>query len=130
MTDAPILIDIADSDILVQTLDIIALVLVLAGAFLCLTAAVGLLRFRDVPTRLHAATKPQVLGLLLILIAIGLSLRTWEVVAFLTPIFLIQIATAPVAAHMEGRAAYRRGRIAEETLYVDELRGTPTDPST
>ena len=51
------------------------LVLILIGALLCLTAAIGLLRFRDVPTRLHAATKPQVLGLLLICLAIALSLR-------------------------------------------------------
>ncbi|NLA09480.1 MAG: cation:proton antiporter, partial [Microbacteriaceae bacterium] len=47
-------------------IDVIVMVLVLLGAILCLTAALGLLRFRDVPTRLHAATKPQVLGLLLL----------------------------------------------------------------
>ena len=50
-------------------LDTIALVLVLLGAVLCLTATIGLLRWRDAPTRLHAATKPQVLGVLLIVIA-------------------------------------------------------------
>ncbi|PJI54573.1 cation:proton antiporter, partial [Methylobacterium radiotolerans] len=33
------------------------LVLILLGAILCLSASVGLLHFRDVPTRLHAATK-------------------------------------------------------------------------
>ena len=41
-----------------EVLHIVSLVLILAGALLCLTAAIGLLRFRDVPTRLHAATKP------------------------------------------------------------------------
>ena len=48
-------------------IDVAILVLILLGAVLCLSAAVGLLRFRDVPSRLHAATKPQVLGLILIL---------------------------------------------------------------
>ncbi len=43
-------------------LDVTALVLILIGALLCLTAAIGLLRFRDVPTRLHAATKPKCSG--------------------------------------------------------------------
>ena len=43
-------------------LDGAALVLILIGALLCVTAAIGLVRFRDVPSRLHAATKPQVLG--------------------------------------------------------------------
>ena len=42
-------------------IDVAVLVLILIGAVLCLSAAVGLLHFRDVPTRLHAATKPQVL---------------------------------------------------------------------
>ena len=111
-----------------EILDTVALVLVLIGALLCLTAAIGLLRFHDVPTRLHAATKPQVLGLILICIAIALALRAWPVVAFLVPIVMIQLATAPLSAHMVARQAYRNGTIDERSLYVDELaepRGTP-----
>jgi len=102
-------------------LDAASLLLVLAGALLCLSAAIGLLRFRDVTTRLHAATKPQVLGLLLICVAIALSLRSWPVVAFLTVVVLVQLATAPLAAHMIGRQAYRNGTVDEPSLYVDEL---------
>ncbi|MEX0153577.1 monovalent cation/H(+) antiporter subunit G [Microbacterium sp. LMI1-1-1.1] len=101
--------------------DTIALVLVLIGALLCLTATLGLLRWRDVPTRLHAATKPQVLGVLLIVVAVVLSLRTWEALAFGIPVILIQFATAPLAAHMVGRAAYRNRTTDEGSLYVDEL---------
>jgi multicomponent Na+:H+ antiporter subunit G len=102
-------------------LDIAALVLILLGALLCLTAAIGLLRFTDVPTRLHAATKPQVLGLILICLAVALSLRSWAVVAFLVPVVLIQLATAPLSAHMIGRRAYRNGTIDEQGIFVDEL---------
>ncbi len=102
-------------------IDIIVIVLVLFGALLCLTAAIGLLRFRDVPTRLHAATKPQVLGLMLIALAISLSLGSWQVTAFLVPVVLIQLATAPLSAHMVGRQAYRNGTIDERSLLVDEL---------
>ena len=101
--------------------EIAALVLILLGAALCLTAAIGLLRFRDVPTRLHAATKPQVLGLILICIAIALALDSWQVAAFLVPVVLIQLATAPLSAHMVGRQAYRNGTIDERSLVVDEL---------
>ncbi len=96
-------------------------ILILIGALLCLTAAIGLLRFRDVPTRLHAATKPQVLGLILICIAIALSLESWAVAAFLVPVVLIQLATAPMSAHMVGRQAYRNGTIDEQSLVVDEF---------
>ncbi|MGZ0712165.1 monovalent cation/H(+) antiporter subunit G (plasmid) [Coraliomargarita sp. W4R53] len=102
-------------------LDTASLVLILMGALLCLTAAIGLLRFRDVPSRLHAATKPQVLGLILICLAIALSVRSWAAVAFLIPIVLIQLATSPLAAHMIGRQAYRNGTIDRANLYVDEL---------
>ncbi|MDQ1138413.1 multicomponent Na+:H+ antiporter subunit G [Microbacterium sp. SORGH_AS 1204] len=109
-------------------LDAVALVLVLIGAVLCLTATIGLLRWRDVPTRLHAATKPQVLGVLLIVIAVELSLRSWEALAFGIPIVLIQFATAPLAAHMVGRAAYRNRTTDEANLYVDELRHSTEQP--
>jgi multicomponent Na+:H+ antiporter subunit G len=101
--------------------DTIAVVLVLIGALLCLIAAIGLLRFRDVPTRLHAATKPQVLGLILIALAIALSIRSWAAIAFLVPIVLIQLATAPLSAHMVGRQSYRNGTVDEAGLFVDEL---------
>ncbi len=104
-----------------EILDTAALVLVLIGGLLCITAAIGLLRFHDVPTRLHAATKPQVLGLILICLAIALSLRSWPVIAFLVPIVMMQLATAPLSAHMVGRQAYRNGTIDERSLYVDEL---------
>lgn len=96
-------------------------ILILIGALLCLTAAIGLLRFRDVPTRLHAATKPQVLGLILICVAIALALESWPVAAFLVPVVLIQLATAPMSAHMVGRQAYRNGTIDEQSLVVDEF---------
>ncbi|MDN3495039.1 monovalent cation/H(+) antiporter subunit G [Planococcus sp. APC 4015] len=109
-------------------IDIVSLVLILFGALLCLTAAIGLLRFRDVATRLHAATKPQVLGLILIALAIALSLRTWPVVAFLVPIVLMQLATAPLSAHMVGRQAYRNGTIDERSLFVDELADSRRTP--
>ena len=109
-------------------LDVTALVLILIGALLCLTAAIGLLRFRDVPTRLHAATKPQVLGLILICLAVALSLRSWPVVAFLVPVVLIQLATAPLSAHMVGRQAYRNGTIDERALFVDELAESKQTP--
>ncbi|MEL5991111.1 monovalent cation/H(+) antiporter subunit G [Microbacterium phosphatis] len=109
-----------------EILDTASLVLVLLGALLCITAAIGLLRFRDVPQRLHAATKPQVLGLLLIAIAVALSLRSWTVVFSLVPVVLIQMATAPLSAHMIGRQAYRNGDV--QGLVLDELAEEPGHP--
>ena len=50
-------------------------VLVLAGSTLALTAAIGVVRFPDTLSRMHAATKPQVLGLLLVLVGAAIRLR-------------------------------------------------------
>jgi multicomponent Na+:H+ antiporter subunit G len=108
-----------------SVIDIAVLVLILLGAILCLSAAVGLLRFRDVPSRLHAATKPQVLGLVLICLAIAVSMRTVGGIlvglALVAPIVLMQFATAPLSAHIVGRQAYRNGTTDERSLVVDEL---------
>lgn len=110
----------------------ITLVLVLLGALLCLSAAVGLLRFRDVPSRLHAGTKPQVLGLVLICLAIAVSQRTIGGillgVVIVSPVVLLQFATAPLAAHMVGRQAYRNGTIQVHTLVADEYAESKQTP--
>ena len=46
-------------------------VLIMTSAFLSMAAGIGIIRVPDVLTRLHAATKPQVLGLAVALLAIG-----------------------------------------------------------
>ncbi|MCK2035128.1 monovalent cation/H(+) antiporter subunit G [Microbacterium sp. SSW1-49] len=113
-------------------IDVAVLVLILLGAVLCLSAAVGLLHFRDVPSRLHAATKPQVLGLVLICLAVALSQRSVGGillgVVLVAPIVLMQFATAPLSAHMVGRQAYRNGTMEQRTLVVDELADSKQTP--
>ncbi|GGM35922.1 monovalent cation/H(+) antiporter subunit G [Microbacterium saperdae] len=113
-------------------IDVAVLVLILLGALLCLSAAVGLLHFRDVPSRLHAATKPQVLGLVLICLAVALSQRSVGGIllglVLVAPIVLMQFATAPLSAHMVGRQAYRNGTMEHRTLVVDELADSKQTP--
>lgn len=96
-------------------------VLLLAAAVLSVAAGIGLLRFSDVLTKLHAVTKPQVLGLILVILAIVLAMQSWVVFFALLPVFVFQSLTAPVAAHMVGRASYRTGDIDSDHLLVDEL---------
>lgn len=102
-------------------LDIFAAVLLLGGALMSLAAAVGLLRFPDLLSRMHAATKPQVLGLLLFLLAIAVQQRSWAVVPVLIVCWIFQLLTAPVSAHMVGRAGYRTKRLRKDLLSMDEL---------
>jgi multicomponent Na+:H+ antiporter subunit G len=104
-----------------EFLDIAAAVFVVLGAVLSLVAGVGVLRFPDALSRLHAGTKPQVLGLVFIVIAVALSARTWSALLLLIPVVLFQLLTQPVAAHMIGRAGYRTKNLRADLLIVDEL---------
>lgn len=102
-------------------LDMLAAVFLVVGALFSVAAGIGLIRFPDALTRMHAATKPQVFGLMLVLGAIALAERSWATLLTLAPILLFQMLTAPISAHMIGRAGYRAGNVSEEHLHADEL---------
>ena len=102
-------------------IDGVTAVFLVVGAWMSLGAAIGLLRFPDLMSRMHAATKPQVLGLFLMLAAIGLQMRTWWVWPVLLVAWIFQLLTAPVSAHMVGRSAYRTKHGHRELLTKDEL---------
>lgn len=102
-------------------IDVIAGTFMILGCMMSLAAGIGMLRFPDLLSRLHAATKPQVLGLLLLLSALALELRSWSVVPVLILAWLLQLLTAPISAHMVGRAGYRTRHLKRETLVTDEL---------
>ena len=102
--------------------DLLTSALVLVGAAFMLIAALGLLRMPDLLMRMHAATKAGTLGAALLLFAVavayadtGVTVRAFAAIVFL---FL----TAPVSAHVIGRATYRAGaaRLSDRT-HLDEL---------
>ncbi len=102
--------------------DLLSAVLLLSGVALAFVAALGLVRFPDVFSRMHAATKPTTLGLLLITLGAALQVDAGGDRAKLLLVAAFQFLTAPVAAHMIGRAAYRTGAGARDELVVDEMR--------
>jgi multicomponent Na+:H+ antiporter subunit G len=104
----------------VTAADAASAVLLLAGSGFSAVGALGMLRFPDLLTRLHAATKPQTIGLLLVLA--GVAPQTGSVAAA-TPLLLVaafQLITAPVTAQTIAGAAYRAGVIDPATLALDE----------
>ena len=104
-----------------DVLDLLSAICLFLGAFLSLAAGVGLLRFPDALSRLHAATKPQILGLIFVVTAIALESRSWSTLLALVPVILFQVLTAPISAHMVGRAGYRTKNFRKDLLLVDEL---------
>jgi multicomponent Na+:H+ antiporter subunit G len=86
-----------------------------------------MLRLPDTLTRMHAATKAGTLGAGLILIAeavfyrnTGITLRVLAAIVFL-------LLTAPVAAHLIGRAAYHSGIKLSKQTWIDQLGDTLSD---
>jgi multicomponent Na+:H+ antiporter subunit G len=108
-----------------QIADVVAGACLLAGAFLCLTAGVGLVRFPDVLSRMHAGTKPQVLGVLLVMAGGAIRLQGLAASWMLLLVAAFQLLTAPVSAHMISRVAYRRRHVRRDLLLVDELADGP-----
>ncbi len=102
-------------------IELAASILIVIGALLALLAAIGLQRFDDVFARMHSATKPATLGLILVSSGAALALPIPGAVAKLLLVILLQFITAPVAAHLVGRAAFRTGQeLSPETMVVDE----------
>jgi len=104
-----------------QLLDLVAAALLFAGGVLALGAAIGVLRFPDMVTRMHAGAKPLTLGLVLAVGGLALTLRDPATLGLLVLIVGLQVMTVPVSAHMVARVAYRSQVIDADTLVVDEL---------
>ncbi len=103
--------------------EVVATALLLIGASFLLLASVGLLRMPDLFTRMSAATKGTTLGVGCMLLAVGVYFPglgiTTRALAGIGFFFI----TAPVAAHMIGRAAYFVGVPLWEGTVRDDLRG-------
>lgn len=91
------------------------------GCLMSLGAGIGIVRFPDVLTRLHAGAKPQVFGLFLLLLGVGLAARSWALVPLLVFIWVLQLVVIPVSSHMVGRSGFRNKHFRPESLSHNEL---------
>ena len=103
--------------------ELLAAALMLAGAFFVLVSALGAVRLPDLFMRMHAATKAGTLGAGLVLAAAVFVFGTTAVATKALLIFLFLLLTAPVGAHVLGRAAYYDGVPLWDRTEVDALKG-------
>ncbi len=94
-----------------EIIQLLAALLVFAGSIIALVSAIGLVRFKDVFLRIHAATKASTAAVLLTLVGVFIyfifaqgyvSVRTILALVFIN-------ITSPVGGHLISRAAYRTG---------------------
>jgi multicomponent Na+:H+ antiporter subunit G len=83
--------------------------LILLGAFFFLAGTLGLLRFPDVYTRLHALTKGDNLGLGLIALGLALQAESLPVVLKLALIWLLALVASSTACYLVANSASRGG---------------------
>ncbi|HLU31705.1 MAG TPA: monovalent cation/H(+) antiporter subunit G [Acidimicrobiia bacterium] len=93
----------------------------LLAGFLTVAAGIGMKRFPGLLGSIHAAAKPQGLGVLLSLVGLALRLREIRYLAILILVGLFQLVTTPVSFHVVARAGYRTGKVNPDALVVDEL---------
>ena len=89
--------------------DWLAAVFMLAGTGFFLAGTVGLLRFPDVYTRLHALSKADNLGLGLVVVGLALRAETLLDVAHLLLIWLLVLLASATTAHAISRGALHQG---------------------
>ncbi len=113
--------------------EIVIYIFLVLGVFFNVLAGVGLLRFPDVYTRLHAGTKCTTFGSIFIIGSVVLvGLKNWwfgdlngSVLAIHSSIALIAILlTNPVGAHAIARAAHKSGVMPAQAV-IDELEEKP-----
>lgn len=80
-----------------------------AGLPFFLSGSLGLLRFPDIYTRLHALTKADNVGLGLLVCGLALQADNWSVIARLLIIWLLVLIASSSSCHLVARSALRKG---------------------
>lgn len=93
-------------------IDLLTILLGLAGLFFITAGTVGMLRFPDLFCRLHALTKADNLGLGLIVFALALQSETWTGSGKLVLIWLLAMLAGSTTCYLIGNDARTRGESA------------------
>jgi multicomponent Na+:H+ antiporter subunit G len=89
--------------------DLISVASLIAGAFFFLVGTVGMLRFPDVYTRLHALTKADNLGLGLICFGLAWQAESWYAVITIFVVWCLVMFSSTTCCHLVAHAALDTG---------------------
>lgn len=103
--------------------DAIVIILILGGATFMIIAGVGVVRMPDLFTRMHVATKSSTLGVGLVILGVATFFGDLAVFTRALLVIIFFLLTAPVGAHLLGRAGYIVGIPLWEGTKWDELEG-------
>jgi multicomponent Na+:H+ antiporter subunit G len=103
--------------------EVISVILLIIGAAFILISALGVVRMPDLYLRMSASTKSSTLGVGTILLATAVYFGELGIASRAIATIIFLLITAPVAAHMMGRAAYFNGVPLWEGSLYDDLKG-------
>lgn len=104
-------------------IDIIVAIIITIGALFVLLAAIGLVRMPDTYLRISASTKAATLGIGLIMLSAAIYFESLAITTEALVIVLFIFLTAPIGAHLIGRASYFSGVKLWKNSVVDDLSG-------
>ncbi len=103
--------------------EVLIILLSSLGALFIFLAAVGLVRMPDLYLRISVTTKAATLGIGLLLVAAAIYFSTLSITSRVIAIIFFMLLTAPVGAHLIGRASYFTGIPLWKKSVMDHLRG-------
>lgn len=104
-------------------IEILILIIAFAGALFILLAAVGLVRMPDLYLRISVTTKAATLGIGMLLACAAFHFNDIAITSRVLAIILFMLLTAPVGAHLLGRASYFIGIPMWKKSIMDDLKG-------
>jgi len=107
-----------------EIFEFLAALLILIGSIIGLLSAIGIIRFRDIYSRAHAATKTTTVSVLITLV--GVFAFAWITYGAISVRLMLGIIfvfiTAPVSGHLVLRASYRSNVKMTDATVEDELK--------
>ncbi|WP_026836666.1 monovalent cation/H(+) antiporter subunit G [Gillisia sp. JM1] len=103
--------------------DIFVAIFSLSGAIFILFACIGLLRMPDAYLRISVTTKAATLGIGLLLLAAAIHFQDFSITTRIFAIILFILLTAPISAHLIGRASYFSGVKLWKHSIMNDLEG-------
>jgi multicomponent Na+:H+ antiporter subunit G len=100
-------------------MSIVAAIFLIVGSLFTMIGGIGVVRFNDLMSRVHAAAKAPTLGLLLVAIGAAIEIGSGKAVITLLLVVVLQLFTSPVATHVLARASY--GQVYIELDGGDDL---------
>ena len=109
------------SPVLDMAVTLLVAVLLVGGAIFSLLAAMGIVRFPDLYTRMHAASKAGTIGSGLLLLAAGVHSLDPAILIRALAGFFFFVLTAPISAHLLAKAAHQAGYRLTKLSVIDQL---------